>query len=375
MARFLAILMAIAGWQSLYCLIATDGKLTGLFYIGTAQPRPPEPPERVFVYPGSTGYDGQIYRVIARDPLLSNGHWKLVYGPRYWYRRILIPGAAAALGGGSPAAIDFWFVAVTDVLLAFGGVCFVRLAAGLCRPGLAAALYCAVPAVIASTDRMVLDGVVFALAMAAWLFCKEQRWGALLATLVLLPLVRETGILIAPGVALTYALRGRFRRAAAAIFTVAPALAWWFYVAQRTLPTAMDGQWSVPLLPQIARLFHLRTRAVPPGVNTAMQVFDVAAMLCLLIAFAWIALRAREREDHTLLALPMAVAATFFSSPTLLTEPYDFMRHSSVLIGWVALRLLAIRPLYATVYLGASAASLLAFRVAAMVRLFTPLRP
>jgi hypothetical protein len=372
MVRFLAILMAIAGWQSAYCLIATGGKLSGLFYIGTAQPRPPEPPERVFVYPGSTGYDGQIYRVVARDPLLTEGHWKLIYGARYWYRRILIPGAAAALGGGSPAAMDFWFVAVTDLLLAFGGVCFVRLAAGLCRPGLAALLYCAVPAVIASTDRMVLDGVVFALAMAAWLFYRERRWGALMATLVLLPLVRETGILIAPGVALAYAVRGSFRRAAGAVLTVAPALAWWHYVAQRTPPSAMDGQWSVPLLPQIARLFHLRTRAAAPAVNAAMQVFDVAAILCLLLAFAWIAFSARERKDHTLLALPMAVAATFFSSPPLLTEPYDFMRHSSVLIGWVALRLLAIRPLAAVAYLGASSASLLAFRVAALARLFTP---
>jgi hypothetical protein len=375
MVRFLAILMAIVGWQSFYCLIATDGKLTGLFYIGTAQPRPPEPAERVFVYPGSTGYDGQIFRVIARDPLLTEGHWKLIYGPRYRYRRILIPGAAAALGGGSPAAIDFWIVAVTDVLLAFGGVCFLRLAAGLCRPLLAALLYCSVPAVIASTDRMVVDGVVFALAMAAWLFYKEQRSGALMATLALLPLVRETGILIAPGVALAYAVRGSFRRAAAAVCTVAPALAWWLYVAQRTPPTDMDSQWSVPLLPQIARLFHLRPRAVPPAVNAAMQVFDVAAMLCLLLAFAWIALRARKREDHTLLALPMAAAATFFSSPPLLAEPYDFMRHSSVLIGWVALRLLAIRPLYAVAYLGAASASLLAFRVAAVARLFTSLRP
>jgi hypothetical protein len=32
--------LAIAGWQSFYCLIATEGKLTGLFYIGTAQPGP-----------------------------------------------------------------------------------------------------------------------------------------------------------------------------------------------------------------------------------------------------------------------------------------------------------------------------------------------
>src|SRR4051794_35728367 len=68
MLRFVALLLAIVAWQALFCAVATEGKMTGLFEIGSGQARPPEPQDRVYVFPNSSGYDGQIYRVIARDP-------------------------------------------------------------------------------------------------------------------------------------------------------------------------------------------------------------------------------------------------------------------------------------------------------------------
>ncbi len=79
-------------------------------------------------------------------------------------------------------------VALTDLLLAFGGVCLIRLAAGLCRPALAGTLYCAIPA-----DRMVVDGAMLAVALAAWLFYRERRFGPLIVALALALLARETG--------------------------------------------------------------------------------------------------------------------------------------------------------------------------------------
>jgi hypothetical protein len=368
MIRFLAVLFGVVAWQAFYCLGVTDGRLTGLFLIGHAQPRPPEPEDRVFVHPGSTGYDGQISRVVARDPLLREGHWRLVGGPRYRYRRILIPGVAAALGGGSPAAIDFWIVAFTDLLLAFGGVCFIRLAEGLCRPALAGVLYCALPAVVAATDRMVVDGPMVALALAAWLFYRERQFAPLMAVLVFAPLARETGALIAPGVSLAYLARRQHRDAAIAGASVLPAMGWWAWLAARTPPTAMDGQLSTPILPHLARLFELRVRPVPAAENLVLQALDAAAMLCLLFAFAWVAWRIRERKDDLLLVLPMAAAAAFFSHAVLLSEPYDFMRHAGVLIAWASLRLLALRPVYAVAYVAASSGGLLVFRLAAVWR-------
>jgi hypothetical protein len=74
--------------------------------------------------------------------------------------------------------------------------------------------------------------------------------------LALAPLARETGVLIAPGVALAYWAERQFRRAALAAAAVLPALGWWAWLAARTAPTSMDGQLSIRLLPQLARGRH-----------------------------------------------------------------------------------------------------------------------
>lgn len=370
---FCAILLAIVGWQVFYCAAATGGKPSGLFFIGEGMHWPGGDPG-TYVYPNSNGYDGQIYRVIAHDPGMR-GAGNALYGPRYWYRRIAIPAAAALLGRGNPAAIDLWYIAITDLVMAFGGLCFVRLAAGLCHPGLAAAIYCAIPAVVASTDRMVVDGPMLALTVAAWWFYRERRFPSLLATLAAAALTRETAICIAGGAALAHLLDRRYRRAALCGAALVPAMGWWGWLALHTGPTPMDAQLSAPLWPQIARLFWRFWRAGSPAFNLAMQALDWLAMATLVAAFAWVAavaakeFRAGRLKDDTALVLPMAGAATFFSNPVLITEPYHFMRHASVLTAWVALRLLRMRPLWAALYVGAAGASLLAYRMGPVLRL------
>jgi hypothetical protein len=365
---FCAILLAIAGWQAVYCAVATEGKLTGLFYIGEGMHWPAEP--GAYVYRGSTGYDGQLYRIIANDPFL-HGRGRQLYGPRYWYRRIFIPGAAALLGAGRPAAIDVVYVALTDLILAFGGVCFVRLAAGSCPPAIAAAVYCLIPAVIASGDRMVLDGTALAMAVMAWWWYRESRFLPMLAALAAAVATRETFVFAVAGISLAYLLRRDVRRAAISAATIAPAAAWWLWVTLHTEPTLQDAQLSIPLLPQIARLFWRRVRPVGPLENLLLQSLDVVGMVCLLAAFAWFAatlVRERKLSEETALILPMACAAAFFSHPNLLREPYDFLRHASLLLAWVALRMFRVRPLYGLSYMALAGLPLLAYRAAALVR-------
>jgi hypothetical protein len=164
---------------------------------------------------------------------------------------------------------------------------------------------------------------------------------------------------------------GRFRKVGLVMLSTLAAIAWSVYLAFQTPPAPQDGQLSIPLLPQLARLFELRVRPLAPVASAAMQALDVAAMLCLLIALGWFAARIRERKDADVLVLPMAAAVPFFGNPALLSEPYDFMRHASVLVACATLRLLAIRPLYAVVYVGSSSAGLLAFRTAAVWRAVT----
>lgn len=370
---FCAILAAIAGWQALYCAMVAHGNLTALFFIGDRQNWPAEIYRGAYVYRDSTGYDGQIYRIVAHDPLLR-GPGNSLYSPRYWYRRIFVPAAAALLGAGHPTAVDFGYVAVTDLLLAFGGLCFVRLASGPAPPLLAAAAYCAIPAVVASTDRMVVDGPSLALSLAAWWFYRERRFPAVMTTLALAVLARETALCVVAGVALGYALSRDRRRAVLSTLTAAPAAAWWIWLALHSPPSQMDGQLSTPLVPQIVRLFQINFRPAGKLVNAVLLPLDAVACVCLLAAFAWIGvtvvreLRSGGLADDTVLVLPMAAATTLFSSPPLLSEPYHFLRHASVLIAWVALRGLRSRPLYGAAYTLAAGFPLLVYRGSALLR-------
>jgi hypothetical protein len=366
-----AILAAIAGWQALYCVAATQGKMSGLFFIGERMRWPAEIERGAFVYPNTEGYDGQIYRAIAHDPGFR-GPGRTLNGARYWGRRILLPASAALLGGGNPGAIDFWYVAITDLLLALGGVCFVRLAADVCPPLLAAAVYCAVPAVVASTDRMVVDGPMVALSIVAWWCYRERRFVPMLVALAAAVLARETGLFVVAGIGLAYLLQRDFRRAGAVAASAIPAVAWWIWLALRTAPTAMDRQLSIPLLPQIARLFQSNPRpGAAPWLNGLLLSLDVVGCLCLLFAFGWVAatlVRERRVSEETAVILPMAFAALFFSSPTLLAEPYHFLRHASVLIVWVALRMMRVRPVYGAAYLLVAGLPILAYRGALLLR-------
>jgi len=356
-----AILAAIAGWQALYCAAATQGKISGLFFIGERMHWPAEIERGAFVYPNTEGYDGQLYRVIAHDPGMR-GAGLTLYGPRYWYRRILIP-ASAALPGGD---VDFWYVAITDLILALGGVCFVRLAVDVCRPIVAAAVYCAIPAVVASTDRMVVDGPMLALSIVAWWCYRERRFAPMLGALTAAVLARETALCVVAGIGLAYLLQREYRRAFAVAATALPAVAWWIWLALRTAPTSMDHQLSIPLLPQLARLFSGNPRVgAAPWVNAVLQSLDVVGCLCLLFAFGWVAaalVRERGLSEETAIILPMACAAMFFSSPALLSEPYHFLRHASVLIVWVGLELMRVRSAYGAAYLVAAGLPMLVYR-------------
>lgn len=364
---FLILLVLTAGYQFLYCYLLPNGDLTSLFFSGTLIPHPPELERSGYRYQNSTGYDGQMYRILAHDPLSRRGYWKYLDDPRFRSRRILIPAIAGLLGGNSVAAVDFWYVAVTDILLGLGGLCFVRLAEGYCSRLSAAILYSFIPAVIASMDRMVLDGPAVAGFLAVWLFLRERRMTLLFAALALLPLIRETGVLINVGAGIVFLRSREYRHLALAALTTVPALLWWSFAAAHTPASEASGLLSVPLVPQIVRLFTPVSRPVAPLVNLLLQAVDLVADTCLLLAFAllahtiWREIRQGRLADDTLLIIPAAVLAAFASSPDILKDPYGFMRIDSALITWAALRMLTVRPLFAAAYLPASSAGVFMF--------------
>jgi hypothetical protein len=375
LAPFFICLLLIAGWQALYCRIVAGGNPTALFLIGDRQPYSDALKQGAFVYRNSSGYDGMMYRAVAHDPFLARGSASSVDDPRYRWRRILLPGLAALLGGGSPARIDLGYILAADVLLALGGVCFALLLAPWLAPAASAALYCLIPAVVATTDRMMLDGVSFAAFLGLLLFYRRERPGGLVACAAAMPLIRETGILFTLTAAVDHLRRRRFGLAAALAGAAAPACGWFWFVASRTNPSgAAESILAPPFWPYLVRLATPVDRPVGPMLNLALQaldVFAIGAMLYVLVRY--LAIAARETagsrwSSETLLLAPAALLALCFAGPSNVHEPYDVMRQNSVLVVWSFLGLYPERPRAALALLAVSSAPLLVYRVAPIVR-------
>lgn len=370
---FFAFLFLTLAWQAFYCVAATRADPAGLFFHGDAFKLPPDL-RGSFQYPHSAGYDGQAYRVLAHDPLNRKGDWSYLDDSRFRSRRILIPALAALAGEGSPRAVDLAYIAITDIFLALGAVCFLRLAPGV-RPVTAVAIYALIPAVVASTDRMVLDGPAVALFLAVLLCFRERRWGACLGLAAVLPLVRETGMMVTAGLGLAFLMRREYRRVVWAAATAAPALAWWWFSARITPSSSPLQLLSFPLWPQILRLFQPFPRPVPLPVKLLLGSLDLLGCLCLLAAFfwfgriVWLEFREGGWKEDTLIVLPSVMLATVASSRSIMEDPYAFLRVDSVLLAWVYLRLVRRQPQYAVAYSLAASAALTIFRAGPFLRL------
>ncbi len=314
LVSFWAFLLVTIAWQGFYCITSTRGDPAGLFFAGDQLPLPPEL-QGSFQYPRSFGYDGQEYRVIAHDPLGRKQYWKYLDDPQYRSRRILMPALAALFAAGNPGAVDLFYIGLVDVVLAFGAVCFLRLAEEHVSPAAALALFALIPAVVASTDRMVVDGPAVAGFFAAlWLF-QRGRWRACLVLLTLLPLVRESGLLVSAGVGLAFLMRREYRRVLWTASTALPSFGWFAFCASRTPATTSLSLLSVPVWPQVARLFQPLPRAVSPPLNVLLESLDLAACLCLLGAFFWFAktvyreFREGGWKEDTLIVFPSVILA------------------------------------------------------------------
>jgi hypothetical protein len=108
-------------WQALTVHYNRDGNWTALFLTGSRFPVPPAlASEKLYVFPDSAGYDGQMYHYIAHDPLMRHGLAKFIDSPRLRYRRILLPASAFLMAFGRQAAIDKCFIACNLLFLFLG---------------------------------------------------------------------------------------------------------------------------------------------------------------------------------------------------------------------------------------------------------------
>ncbi|HEV8146815.1 MAG TPA: hypothetical protein VGP79_10555 [Bryobacteraceae bacterium] len=82
-------------WQALTVRYSYGGNWSGLFCTGSRMPFPSElAHENIYVFPNSSGYDGQAYHYVAHDPWFQRGLANYIDAPRLRTRRILVPALA-----------------------------------------------------------------------------------------------------------------------------------------------------------------------------------------------------------------------------------------------------------------------------------------
>lgn len=318
---------------------AYAGNWTALYHSGETYGTSPDlAHEDIHLFAGSYGYDGQIYHVIAHDPLMTTGVSPTIDAPRLRYRRILIPLLAWTLAGGRSAYVDIAYRAVVLASVFLGAFCCAWIAADRGRAPAWGALFLLLPATIVSLERMTVDVGLAALA-AAWALAATRNSRRQWLALVLAPLVRETGVLLIVAAAMVALLRRRTVDAAFAAATALPAMAWFAFVHVRTPPADYPNS-LVPLSGIVRALLHPAPYAAgAPGATglhgawraiapTAMQVMDGLALVGIVLAFVLAArwLRSEPRSPTAWAAALFALLGVFVQRPDNWAHVYDFGR-------------------------------------------------
>jgi hypothetical protein len=226
----LAAVSACLAWQGITVHFNYGGNWTALFCTGAELRQPPElAHERIYLFPSSTGYDGQYYHYQAHDPFLRRGLSEYVDSPRLRYRRMLVPTAAWLLAGGQDRWIDPAFIAVILAFVFLGTLWSARLAVELGRHPAWGLLFLIVPATLISLNRMTVDIALAALVVGFVWHSRKGISAPSLLILALAALARETGVLLAAGYCLYWLAERRLRAAALSASALLPVAPWYFF--------------------------------------------------------------------------------------------------------------------------------------------------
>jgi hypothetical protein len=279
-------------WQFATVHFNYGGNWTALFNTAPSWPRPAFlDSENLYTFPGSLGYDGQMYHLIAHDPWMTRGAVAAMDDPALRYRRILVPALAWAIALGRDSAIH---AAYFVVILGFVFLGVYWLARVMVRQGRHPAwglMFVLMPAVLVSMDRMTVDVALAALTVGFVLYC-ENRW-KVLPILACAALTRETGLLLTAGLCLFLLSRRRFADLVWSGVSALPAISWYVYVSRYVSPGSLSGISSwIPLAGWIERVAHPEVYLLPRWQALAAVELDYVALagIALMLGHAaWLA--------------------------------------------------------------------------------------
>ena len=350
-------------WQALTVHYNYGGNWTALFCTGgTLQVPPSLAWEGIYLFPNSTGYDGQFYHYQAHDPFLRKGLSDYMDAPKLRYRRILVPAAAYLLAGGQDRYLDTATFGVLWLSVFLGVYWLARYIAPLGWHPAWALCFLVVPATFISIDRMTIDLTLAALTAGFALYARDAPSWKLGAVLACAGLARETGILLLAGYCLYLLSLRLWTKALLFASAGVPLLAWLAFleVAMRGVREGAGIPYDADA-PFLIRLFSSPIYPPPENLGWTLKALDYLVMAGVLLV-AFLAVRYALKHGRT----AEGFAALFFVlllAPVIvmvnLYDPFTYPRLLSPLLLLVALQGLSGRE-----WLGLAPVALLSMRAA-----------
>lgn len=350
---------SLTAWQALTVHYSYQGNWTALFCTGVLfKSPPPQLSENIYLFPNSTGYDGQVYHYVAHDPFFRRGFSQSIDDPRLRYRRILVPGLAFLLALGQDPGVDSAYIFVIAAFNFAGAYWLSRAAVHLGYPVAFGLLFALVPGVLISVDRLTVDGALAACSAGFALYSMEQSKAKLFAVLAAATLVRETGLLLLAAYVIFLLGQGRLRSSLLFSTAAIPAVCWYAFVHLHT-PSSNLALLSPALF---SGLFHRfltpPVYALSPVVATIASGLDLLALSGVLGAVLWAFYRGFRRAwtPLTLAIYLFAILTATLSGTEAWESVYAFGRSLTPLLllcaldgltaGWILppLAMLALDP-------------------------------
>ena len=310
-------------------LIKLRGNVSGLALIGNVYGHPGQLPAGVKVF-HYTGYDGQFYYRMARNPASLHRYG---YGVTLdvWYRLVRIGYSALAWLGsaGVPAALPYALVIINVLAIGAIGVLGGVAAQQAGRPALWGLLLAGYFGFATSVARDLTEPLAAACLLAGILACRRRHWLLAGGLFAFGALTRET-VLVAPfALAVTRLValaRRRARPGPEDLAWVIPGLAFvaWEVVLERAtgvFPILVDGgkNAGVPLLAALKAIAHNAGHPFAPvtGAPGAVLIWDLELLVLALFAVAaLLALRSTTVPVYERAAFVLYLVEIFCLAPT-----------------------------------------------------------
>jgi hypothetical protein len=348
-----AALAAAAAWSWMAATVQFNygGNWTALFITGDKFDLPEQIAPGTFVFHASSGYDGQFYRIVAHDPLMTTTMWMVMDDPALRYRRILVPAVAYLVSMGHDDFVDAAYLAVTLLNIFLGAWFTALLAAGEGRSPWWGLAFVFLPGVLITADRMTVDAAQYACMAGAFWAWRRQNWNACWLWAALAALSRDLGGLALLSIAAVCIVKRDWLRAAWMAASGIPAAAWYFWlhgtIASRITPDLPPLSGAVPRWAGFEPGYGLLLRIIdpvhhglPPLLETATRNLDRLALAAIGVAVVLAVVEARGRWADARAWIGLLSVAVFFAftASAFWKDPYSYPRAFTPLLAVVAWR-------------------------------------